>query len=189
LRDVALPRVAARARCLMFALLVACAPLLLGGCDDEKASQIDWQLPLAAPEDPHGAAADQALPDWAGLNMGSAELVLLQKSTARRFTIRLESGVDTEFQGMHFRLLGLAEGLRLKSGSYIEDKNVHNPAAFVEISQDNRQIYRGWLYQEFPELFGPDMENWKLWLHGLTIVQADAQQDAGVSGSTTGTRP
>jgi len=178
-----------KVRHLMVAVLVATAPLLLGGCDDEKTSQIDWQLPLAAPEDPHGASADQALPQWAGLAMGSAELVLLQKNTARRFTLKLESGVETDFQGMHFRLLGLAEGLRLKSGSYIEDKNVHNPAAFVEISRDDRQIYRGWLYQEFPELFGPDMENWKLWLHAITVTPADTQQDSGVSESITGTRP
>jgi len=83
----------------------------------------------------------------------------------------------------------LTNGLRLKSGSYIEDENVHNPAAFVEISREDRQVYRGWLYQEFPELFGPDMENWKLSLRGLVIRQDDTQEDGEVSEMITGTRP
>ncbi len=170
-------------------LFVISTPLLLNGCGDDKTSQIDWQLPLAAPNDPHGVSVNQMLPPWAELQTGSAELVLLQKGTARLFTVKLESGQQVDFQDMHFRLLGLADGLRMKSGSYIEDKNVHNPAAFVEVSREGRQIYRGWLYQEFPELFGPDMEDWKLWLRGLVISQDATQQDGVVSETITGTRP
>ncbi|MDQ6971608.1 MAG: DUF2155 domain-containing protein [Mariprofundaceae bacterium] len=146
-------------------------------------------MPLAAPNDPHGAAVAQHLPDWAVRTQGKAELVLLEKETARRFTLQLESGTDTAFHGMHFRLLGLATGLRMKSGSYIDDENVHNPAAFVEVSRDKRQIYRGWLYQEFPELFGPDMADWKLWLKGLGISQIDPAPEDEASIDTTGTRP
>jgi len=173
---------------LCFVLLVVSTPMLLNGCSDERTSQIDWQLPLAAPNDPHGASANQMLPQWAELAVGSAELVLLQKDTARLFAVKLESGLEVDFQDMHFRLLGLANGLRMKSGSYIDDKNVYNPAAFVEVSREGRQIYRGWLYQEFPELFGPDMEDWKLWLRGLVISQKDEPHDEVVS-ETTGTRP
>jgi len=174
---------------MIFVLSVVAMSLLLNGCDDNRTSQIDWQLPLAAPNDPHGASANQMLPQWAELASGSAELVLLQKDTARLFNVQLESGMEVDFQGLHFRLLGLASGLRMKSGSYIEDKNMHNPAAFVEISRADRQIYRGWLYQEFPELFGPDMEDWKLWLRGLVINQDGAEQGGEVSDATTGTRP
>jgi hypothetical protein len=181
--------IAGRFQYLLFVLLAVAIPLLLNGCNDDKTSQIDWQLPLAVPNDPHGASANQMLPQWAELAVGSAELVLLQKDTARLFAVKLESGLEVDFQDMHFRLLGLANGLRMKSGSYIEDKNVHNPAAFVEISREGRQIYRGWLYQEFPELFGPDMENWKLWLRGLAINQNDMQQGGEVSETITGTRP
>jgi len=180
---------ARRIQYLRFVLLVISIPLLLNGCGDDKTSQIDWQLPLAAPNDPHGVSANQMLPQWAELTVGTAELSLLQKDTARLFTIELESGLEVDFQGMHFRLLGLTNGLRMKSGSYIEDENVHNPAAFVEISREDRQVYRGWLYQEFPELFGPDMENWKLSLRGLVIHQDETQQDVDVSETLTGTRP
>jgi len=170
-------------------VLLAGMMLGLSACGDEKASQIDWQLPLAAPDDSHGAQVNQPLPEWAEQATGSAELVLLQKDKARLFTLGLESGLEVEFQEMHFRLLGLAEGLRMKSGTYIEDKNVHNPAAFVEISRQGRQVYRGWLYQEFPELFGPDMENWKVSLHGVIITQPDEEPVSDVSESITGTRP
>jgi len=171
--------------------VVLLAGLMLGlsACGDEKASQIDWQLPLAAPDDSHGAQVNQPLPEWAEQTTGSAELVLLQRDKARLFTLGLESGLEVEFQEMHFRLLGLAEGLRMKSGTYIEDKNVHNPAAFVEISRQGRQVYRGWLYQEFPELFGPDMENWKVSLRGVLITQPDVEPVSDVSESIVGTRP
>jgi hypothetical protein len=171
-----------RAGLVLFVLVVA-------GCGQSEQQQIKWQLPLAAPTDPHSATADQPLPPWAGQNLGSADLMLLQKDTARRFDVPLESGKDSDFKDLHLRLLGLADGLRLKSGSYIDDKNVHNPAAFVEISRSDKLIYRGWLYQEFPELFGPDMENWKIWLRGVTIKQAPAVQDNTVPNNTTGTRP
>jgi len=170
-------------------VLIAGVMFGLSACDDEKATQIDWQLPLAAPDDSHGAQVAQSLPEWAEQATGSAELVLLQKDKARLFTLGLESGLEVEFQEMHFRLLGLAEGLRMKSGTYIEDKSVHNPAAFVEISRQGRQVYRGWLYQEFPELFGPDMENWKVSLRGVVITQPDEEPVSDVSESITGTRP
>jgi len=149
--------------------------LALQGCGKNESEQIDWQLPVAASSDPHGDNINQNLPDWATAVQGNIELVLLQKDTARRFTVPLAIGADASFQDMHFRLLGLAEGLRLKSGSYIDDKNVHNPAAFVEIIRADRQIYRGWLYQEFPELFGPDMADWKLWL-GKVVINSDTSE-------------
>ena len=169
----------------------------LAGCGRNETQQIDWQLPLTAPADPHGGDINQFLPEWAAAMTGSAELKLLQKDTARTFTLRLKSGGDADFESMHFRLLGLADGLRLKSGTYIRDENVHNPAAFVEISRDDSQIYRGWLYQEFPELFGPDMVDWKIWLDGVTIeplaedaVSQDQVETAGTTGKkATGTRP
>jgi len=170
-------------------LSIAALPVLFSGCGDEKTEQIDWQLPLAAPDDPHGATISQPLPGWAEQATGSAELALLQKDTARLFTVGLESGLEVEFRDMHFRLLGLAEGLRMKSGAYIEDENVHNPAAFVEISRKGRQIYRGWLYQEFPELFGPDMANWKVSLRNVSVTKPEEQPASDVSESITGTRP
>ncbi|MDX8392133.1 MAG: DUF2155 domain-containing protein [Mariprofundaceae bacterium] len=145
--------------------------LFLSACGQDESQDIDWQLPLAVSNDPHSATVNQVLPEWAAAAQGRAEIVLLQKNTALDFTVQLASGMDADFQGMHFRLLGLAAGLRLKTGSYIDDKNVHNPAAFVQISRDDRQIYRGWLYQAFPELFGPDMMNWKL---RLSHVEIDA---------------
>jgi len=162
----------------------------LQGCGQDEPAQIDWQLPLAASGDPHGDSVNQNIPDWAASAQGSIELVLLQKNTARRFTLPLVIGADASFQDMHFRLLGLAEGLQLKSGSYINDKNVHNPAAFVEIIRSNRQIYRGWLYQDFPELFGPDMADWKLWLDKVVIkeaVESNTSGNADFDSATAGT--
>ncbi|MDQ6957622.1 MAG: DUF2155 domain-containing protein [Mariprofundaceae bacterium] len=169
---------------LRFVLTFCC--LVTIGCGQQKSEQIEWQLPLSAPSDPHGARVQQNLPDWAADRMGHANLILLQKSTARIIPVDLDVGGKAETGNIHLNLLGLANGLRLQAGSYIDDENVHNPAAFVEVSLAGKIIYRGWLYQEFPELFGPDMADWKLWLKSINI-QSPAED---ISNPTeTGTRP
>ena len=68
------------------------------------------------------------------------------------------------------------------SGTFIEDENVHNPAAFVELTYKGELVYRGWLYQEFPELFGPDTPGWKLWLKAVT-VRAPSEEGIETQGS------
>ncbi len=167
-----------------FALAVCC--MALAGCGQQQSEQIKWQLPLSAPVDPHGAQVRPVLPAWVAAQTGQATLILLQKSTDRLMPFTLNIGGESETESIHIKLLGLAHGLRLKAGTYIDDENVHNPAAFVEVSLAGKLIYRGWLYQEFPELFGPDMADWKLWLKGLNI------QFSAENASTpmeTGTRP
>jgi len=160
--------------------------LFFTACGQQKSEQIEWQLPLSAPSDPHGAMVRQALPDWASVQQGNASLMLLQKSTARIFPLELDMGGESGTMDVHVNLLGLSSGLRLKSGSYIDDENVHNPAAFVEVSLADKVIYRGWLYQEFPELFGPDMADWKLWLKHINI-QTPAEDIS--TPKETNTRP
>ena len=151
--------------------------LLLTGCDRKESSQIQWQLPLEAPEDPHGVQQDErALPEWAASAVGDATLVWLEKSTARLTPIMVAMNEQATWHGWNVRLLGLANGLRLQTGAYIDDENVHNPAAFVEVSRNGAVVYRGWLYQEFPELFGPDDPDWKLWLKAIS-VQPPAEEE------------
>jgi len=158
----------------------------MAGCGQQQSEQIEWQLPLSAPSDPHGARTQQELPAWVAGQAGHASLVLLQKSTTRLTPIDLNVGDKSETGNIHIKLLGLANGLRLKAGSYIDDKNVHNPAAFVEVSLADKMVYRGWLYQEFPELFGPDITDWKLWLKSINI-QTPAESISTPTG--TDTRP
>ena len=159
--------------------------LLLGSCDQQKAEKIQWQLPLATPQDPHGASMQQALPDWAPAVQGSADIALLHTDTARVFDVNVsEGGQPVESHGFSIRLLGLAQGLRIKSGAFIDDQNVHNPAAFVEISKDGNVIYHGWLYQKFPEMFGPDITEWKIWAKDISIQASSAQPPSGATPKT-----
>jgi hypothetical protein len=158
--------------------------LLLGSCDQQKAEQIQWQLPLATPQDPHGASVTQALPDWAAAEHGSADIALLHTDTAQVFDVSVSEGPPVESQGFSIQLLGLAQGLRIKSGAFIDDQNVHNPAAFVEISKDGKVIYHGWLYQNFPELFGPDIAEWKIWAKDISIQASSAQPPSGATPKT-----
>jgi hypothetical protein len=159
--------------------------MLLCSCDQQKPEQqIQWQLPLATPQDPHGASTAQALPDWAKAEHGSASIALLHTDTAQTFEADVREDMPVASGAFTIRLLGLAQGLRIKSGAFIDDKNVHNPAAFVEISEQGKVIYRGWLYQDFPEMFGPDTVDWKIWVKDISI-QPPLPQLPG----SQGTRP
>ncbi|MDT8376420.1 MAG: DUF2155 domain-containing protein [Mariprofundaceae bacterium] len=150
--------------------LVTVSLLLLSGCGDDDRETIKWQLPLTAPDDPHGGQIDQrVLPEWASAVEGIASLMFLQTTTARSFDVEVAMGEKTMLHDWDVTLLGLARGLRTQAGAFIDDENVHNPAAFVELTYKGELVYRGWLYQEFPELFGPDTPGWKLWLKAVTV--------------------
>jgi len=155
----------------LLALGILVCALALSACDQRESEEIKWQLPLSAPDDPHGADVLQDIPGWAIEAKGSAVIVLLEKSTARIHKSNVDIGDRILLFDLEIKVLGAASGLRLKSGSYIEDENVDNPAVFVEVSERGKWLYRGWLYREFPELFGPDSASWKLWLQDLHMQE------------------
>jgi len=138
-------------------------------CEQQGPEEISWQLPLIAPEDPHGSDVSQVMPDWAASAVGSVDIALLEKNTARLYKANLAVKGETKLLNTEIKVLGAAAGLRLKSGSYINDEKVDNPAVFVEVSEQGKMIYQGWLYKNFPELFGPDSAEWKLWLEALHL--------------------
>jgi len=152
--------------------LIVIALLMLSACEQQKPEQIQWQLPLEAPADPHSSNQNVTVPDWAIARQGEAELVWLQKTTTRITHAKLALGGRTSIQDWDIRLLGLASGLRVKNKAFLNDENVDNPAALVEINRDGKLIYRGWLYENFPELFGLDDPEWKVWLKGITLRPA-----------------
>ncbi len=164
------------------------ALLLIAGCKDQKPAHIQWQLPLEAPEDVHGRDASRmALPDWAARKAGEAELVWLDKIDLRRYSMRLELGGEAGQAGpWKVRLLGLAHGLRLSAGEFVDDEGVDNPAAFVEISRGDAPVYRGWLYARFPELFGIDDPGWKVWLKEVIIRPASGSEAEQRTRSSAG---
>ncbi|RMH60532.1 MAG: DUF2155 domain-containing protein [Zetaproteobacteria bacterium] len=146
--------------------------LALFGCDEQPERKIKWHEPLATGNDPH-ATIHADLPDWASKRKGFADLVWLDKSTARTYRYHVPTGEAVKMQGFVVRVLGLASGLRnTSSGTFLDDENVDNPAAFVEISQQGKLRYRGWLYVKFPELFGMDDPLWKVWLEGIKLRPA-----------------
>ncbi|MDQ6969288.1 MAG: DUF2155 domain-containing protein [Mariprofundus sp.] len=149
---------------------------LMTGCEQKQSEQIQWQLPLQAPNDPHGAQHNlSAVPAWAVSQQGEAEIVWLQKNTSKIFTTNIALGGATRIQNWDIQLLGLAAGLRLKNKAFLNDQNVDNPAALVEIRQGDKLIYRGWLYEKFPELFGMDNPEWKVWLKSITLRPASQE--------------
>ena len=155
---------------LSYIALLLSVLLLNAGCEQQKSGKIQWQLPLAVPAGPHGMQAHVvAIPAWAVARQGDAELVWLQKSTTHRIYTKLALGGVADVQGWHIRLLGLASGLRVGKSSFLNDTNVDNPAALVELSRNGKMIYRGWLFEKFPELFGLDDPEWKVWLKSVTF--------------------
>lgn len=81
--------------------------LLLSGCDSHDKATIQWQLPLTAPEDPHGGQDDQALlPEWATAVEGNASLMFLQTTTARSFNVDAIKDEKMMFHDWDITLLG-----------------------------------------------------------------------------------
>ena len=157
----------------LLGLLVLFSSLLLSACEQEKAEQIQWQLPLQAPDDPHGSKQVMNVPEWAIARQGEAEIVWLNKNTTKTYSTHLVLGGGSASQNsMDIILLGLASGLRIQNGAFLDDENVDNAAALVEISRNGEVVYRGWLYEKFPELFGMDDPEWKVWLKGITVRPA-----------------
>ena len=146
---------------------------LLTACEQEQREQIQWQMPLEAPEDPHGSKHSvSTVPDWATALQGEAEVVWLQKNTTRKVSTQTALGGISHVEDWNIQLLGLATGLRVKGGAFMNDENVDNAAALVEIRHKGNIMYRGWLYEKFPELFSMDDPEWKVWLKGITLRPA-----------------
>ncbi len=173
-------------RACLFLLL----PVALAGCGDNagKASHIEWQIPLETHDDAHGAASplNASLPDWAAARSGEAELVWLHKPTARTWRVRVRTGEPLHWKDWEIRLLGLSPGLQVRGGAFIEAKDVDNAAAFVAVARKGREVWRGWLYAGFPELFGFDDPEWKLWLKGITIRPAAGEAANASTRSSAG---
>ena len=154
-------------------LMLLVITVLLTACEQEQREQIQWQLPLEAPEDPHGSKHSvSTVPDWATARQGEAEVVWLQKSTTRKVSTQTALGGISHVEDWTIQLLGLATGLRVKGGAFLNDKNVDNAAALVEIRRNGKTMYRGWIYEIFPELFSLDDQEWKVWLKGITLRPA-----------------
>jgi hypothetical protein len=171
-----------------FAALAVCLGLVSGmaACGKDDDEQIQWQLPLTVPPDPHGSEISDALPEWAQQAAGAAHIEALAKDEARSNSMQIAMGDSASAFGINIELLGLARGLRMKSGAYIDDTNVHNPAAFIEVKEDDAVLYRGWLYQEFPEMFGPDLVKVKLLLKSVTFKEAETTDDQQSARSSAG---
>jgi len=152
--------------------LIVIALLMLSACEQKQPDQIQWQLPLQAPDDPHSGSDEGTVPEWASARQGEAKVVWLQKSTTKVVVTRLDMGGSAKVRDWEIHLLGLASGLRIQNKAFLNDENVDNPAAFVEISHDGKAVYRGWLYAKFPELFGLDDPEWKVWLKDITLRPA-----------------
>ncbi|MDQ6997359.1 MAG: DUF2155 domain-containing protein [Mariprofundus sp.] len=165
-----------RINLLTHSLLIIAVGFFITACEQKQAEQIQWQLPLAAPEDPHGSQQPiNNVPEWAVARQGEAEIVWLEKNTTHRFTTTLALGGGSHLKNWDIQLLGLASGLRVQNSTFINDENVDNAAALVELRQDGKLIYRGWLYEQFPELFGMDNPEWKVWLKGITLRAAEKE--------------
>ncbi|MDX8398575.1 MAG: DUF2155 domain-containing protein [Mariprofundaceae bacterium] len=152
---------------------------LCTGCDKQQEAGIAWQLPLQAPQDAHKAIEDSHLPEWAGLNQGEVVLMFLHKNTAQVQAVPVTKGQTVTFGIWDVRVLGLAQGLRIKSGAFLNDESVHNAAAFIELIKNGQIVYRGWLYKDFPELFGLDDPSWKVWVKDVSIQPSSTEVKTG----------
>ena len=139
---------------------LAVLALLLPGCR----SRTDRDLVVAAPIAPGptpGAPADlpgtgpalQLAPAvrsrWTAMKIGVIDLSARQEST-----YIVHAGQDFTLPGgdLTFRILALVPDFTLDNGVITSRSDLpRNPAAKVLITEQGRQLYRGWLFARFPE--------------------------------------
>ncbi len=155
--------------------------LFLSACQQQEHHEIQWQLPLDSQHDKHANPEQSPLPDWAKQRQGSIRLLLLNTQTTQKASLELSSEQTAEALHYHITLLGLATGLRWDGKQLSDQQQQDNPAAFIEIQRHNKVLYRGWVYQKFPELFGPDIKGLHLW---LKMVKVRAVPQAAVRKSS-----
>ncbi|MDQ6992339.1 MAG: DUF2155 domain-containing protein [Mariprofundus sp.] len=129
-------------------------------------------MPLEAPADPHTTQSNVTVPDWATTTQASAEFVWLNKATTKRTHISVNLGNATDMGEWQIYMLGVATGLRIKNNAFFNDENIDNPAALIELRHNNKLAYRGWIYQNFPELFGLEDKDLKVWLKAIRLRAA-----------------
>jgi len=106
---------------------------------------------------------------------GEVDLIALQTSTARRFIVHVPlNGEPVQGpEGWQIRAFGGAQRVRWRDGAWHEDASgVENPAAVIEIRRHGKSIYRGWMFANFPELFGPALRDWKFWIEAIRFRRA-----------------
>ena len=158
-------------------LLMAFLAFATTACDGQKIEEIEWQLPLSVPVYPHASNLGKDLPEWASTKEGHAKVVFLKKSTARTFGVTVENKASQVINGWTVEILGLASGLRIKDKTFINDESISNPAAYLALYQGQKLEYKGWVYQDFPELFGMDNLDWKVWIEDVTMPQVSQETE------------
>ncbi|MDX8394050.1 MAG: hypothetical protein R8K21_05625 [Mariprofundales bacterium] len=165
----------------MLALL--CFILIACGQQDDENLHVAWHpTTVAANNDAHGSDKAGQLPTWAATTTGIAELTILNKTTARLRTIQIDSYSAVSAVPLQLNVLGLAHGLRISDKGLFDDPLLDNPAAFIEVRYEEKIIYRGWLYRDFPELFGLDNPDWRIWLKTIQFaapINTRARSSAG----------
>ncbi|MDX8390467.1 MAG: DUF2155 domain-containing protein [Mariprofundaceae bacterium] len=170
-------------RSAMISALILCGFFSLVGCNQDAKEEISWQLPLHVPNDPHATTTQVAPPEWLEVGSGIATFTFLDIHTANSLHIEIKQGGEWSYKSLRLRLVGLAQGLRVKNGAYINDENVYNPAAFMEVTDHKGVIFSGWIYQQFPELFGLDASRWKLWLKSVSVRPSSREPSSARSSA------
>ncbi|RME84287.1 MAG: DUF2155 domain-containing protein [Zetaproteobacteria bacterium] len=152
----------------------------LAACSQPNKPAYPWKLSIAPPPDPHdafseGVRAVHLIPEWASRE-GEAELVFLDTREAKTWRVRLRAGEGAVQgpRGFSAELVACAERLAWDGEAWVQGEE-ENPAAFVEIVRDGDPVYRGWMFARFPQLFGPEIEGWKIWIARVTIRPPERQ--------------
>ncbi len=145
-------------------------PWWLTACGGNDVAQIEWMIPMQPSQDQHSTSSlDGEVPTWAVHRGMAADLMLLHKRQARHWRYHVTEENPLHRDALRIELLGVSQHLRIGPDGYFEDEAIDNPAAYVRILKQGHTVYQGWLYQNFPELFGLDDPDWQVWLRGVQL--------------------
>lgn len=154
-----------RINLLFYLILIALSSMIITGCENKNSTQIEWMIPIEPSSDSHTMnTVNQEVPAWAKKPGMAADIILLSKNRAQTWNFHLTAEKIVHHRDVDIELLGTSQHLRFGKNGYIEDPKVINPAAFIRVFKQQHIIYQGWIYRDFPELFGLEDPEWQVWL-------------------------
>jgi len=149
----------------IFLMLLTCFTLTLNACENDNLTRIEWMIPMQPSNDKHtNTSLDKEVPTWSIKKGMAVDIIILSKYRAQRWDYHLNSDTIIHHRDLTIELLGTSQHLRVDKQGYLEDSTVNNPAAFIRVLKQDLPVYQGWIYQEFPELFGLEDPEWQIWL-------------------------
>ena len=149
--------------------------MVVYGCKkrDEGASKSASESTLGqqAPHGPAGPKVEKKIvvPEEVKASWKKVVLVVTDKTSKKSTEYTVNLGSEFSIPGSNLKVAGgeFLPDFRMNEASFTSASNEpNNPGLMVEVYEDGKQIFKGWLYSRFPDMHPFEHEK-----YGLTLKQ------------------